>query len=117
MAGVEETLHILRESINEAQEQQTKHAGEKVRTFAVGVKVWLSTRNLKASRPSKKLNYKCAELYTVSNIIKKNAYKLHLTSALWNDNVFNVSLLDRYTLPYGHQPSTEPHPGIVEETE
>jgi len=117
MAGVEETNRILRENIIEAQVRQTKYAGEKEMTFAVRDRVWLSTWNLKTSRPSNKQDYKRMAQYTVSKIINKNAYKLHLPSTMRNHNVFHVSLLDRYTLPVGGQPSSEPHPTIVEERE
>jgi hypothetical protein len=55
MAGVEETHRNLRENIIEAQERHTKYAGGKEMTVAVGDRVWLSTRNLKTFRPSKKL--------------------------------------------------------------
>jgi len=34
-----------------------------------------------------------------------------------NHNVFHLSLLDRYTPPVRGQPSSEPHPVIVELTE
>jgi len=86
-------------------------------TFAVGDKVWLSTRNLKASRPPKKLDYKCTGRYKVSKIINKNAYNFDLPSTMCNHNVFHVSLLNCYTLPVRGQSSSEPHPVIVEETE
>jgi hypothetical protein len=117
MAGMEETNRILQENIIEAEEQQTKYAGGIEMTFAVGDKVWLSTRNLKTSRPSNKLNYKRTGPSTVSKIIHKNAYKLDLPSTMRNLNVFHGSLLNRYTPPVGGQSSSEPHPMMVEETE
>jgi hypothetical protein len=82
MAGVEEIHQILRENIIEAQVRQTKYAGGKEMTFAVGDKVWLSTRNKKTSRPSKKLDYKRTGPYTVGKIINKNGYKLDLPSTM-----------------------------------
>ena len=86
-------------------------------TFAVGDKAWLSTRYLRTSMPSKKLEYKRTGLYMVGRIINENAHKLDLPSTMRNHNVFHVSLLDRYTQPVGRQPSSEPHPVIVDETE
>jgi len=117
MAGVEETHRILWEIIIEAQERRAKYASGKEMTFAVGDKEWLSTRNLKTSRPSKKLDYKRTGPYKVSKIINKNAFKLDLPNTMRNNNVFHVSLLDHYTLPERGQPSSPPHPMIVEETE
>jgi hypothetical protein len=116
MAGVEETHQILQENIIEAPERQRKHAGGKEITFAVADKVWLSTRNMKTSRPSKKLDYKRTGPYTVSKIINKNAYKLDLPSTMRNHDGFHVSLLDRYTPPVGGQPPSELHPMIVYDT-
>jgi hypothetical protein len=86
-------------------------------TFGVGDEVWLSTRNLKTSRPSKKLEYKRAGPYTVSKIINKNAYTPDLPKTMRNHNIFHVSLLDPYTPPAKGQPSQDPHPMIVEDKE
>jgi hypothetical protein len=62
-------------------------------------------------------DYKRTGPYTVSKIIKMNAYKQDFPSMLRNHSVFHVSLLDRYTPPVGGQTSSEPHLMIVEETE
>jgi len=86
-------------------------------TFAVGDKVWLSTRNLKTSIPSMKLDYKRIGPYTACKMINNNAYKLDLRSTIRNHNVFHVSLFNRYAELVGSQPSSEPHPMIVEETQ
>jgi hypothetical protein len=72
MTGMEETHRILWQNIMEAQIGQTKYAGGKEMTLVVGDKVWLSTRNLKTSRPSKKRDYKGTGLFTVSKIINEN---------------------------------------------
>ena len=86
-------------------------------TFAVGDTVWLSTRNLKKSGPSKKLDYKHTGPYMVTKTINKNAYKLDLPSTMRNYNFFHVSLLDHYIPQVGGHPPTELHPMRVEETE
>jgi hypothetical protein len=117
LEGLEETHRVLRENLLEAQEKQTKYAGGKEITFEVGDRVWLSTRHFRTTRPSKKLDYKRAGLYTVSKTINKNAYKLDLPKTMRNHNVFHVSLLDRYTPPTIGQPPSEPHPVIVDDSE
>jgi len=117
MAGVEETHRILRENIIEARERQINYPCGKEMTFAVGDTLWLSTRNLKTSRASKKLHYKRTGPYTVSKIINENAYKPDLPSTKRNHKVFHVSHLDHYTPPVRGQPSSEPHRINVEETE
>jgi hypothetical protein len=82
------------ESMLDAQERQTKYAGEKDITFEVGDRVWISTRYLRMTRPSKKLDYKRAGPYTVSKIINQNAYKLDLPKTKLNHNDFHISQFD-----------------------
>jgi len=118
MAAVEQTHRIFREDINEVLEWQTKYAGRKEMTLAVPDKLWLSTRNLKTSRPSKKLDNKCTGWYMANTkIINMNADNPDMPSAMRNHHVFHVSLLDHYTPPVRGQSSSEPHPVIVRETE
>jgi hypothetical protein len=114
--GLEETHRLLRESILDSQERQTKYAGGKEITFEVGDRVWLSTKHFRTTRPSKKLDYKRAGPYTVSKIINQNAYKLDLPQTMRNHNVFHVSQLDRYTPPVVGQPPSEPLPTIVDKS-
>ena len=101
----------------QAQQRQTKYAGGKQITFEVGHQVWLSTKHFRTTRPWKKLDYKHTGPYTVSKIINKNAYKLDLPNTMQNQNVFHVSLLDRYAPPVEGQPPSEPQPMIVDDSE
>jgi RNase H-like domain found in reverse transcriptase/Reverse transcriptase (RNA-dependent DNA polymerase)/Integrase zinc binding domain/Chromo (CHRromatin Organisation MOdifier) domain/Integrase core domain len=113
-AGKLQEIHArLQENVREAQEYQTKHAGGKPMTFRVGEKVWLSTRNIKTSRMSKKLDYKRIGPYPIAKVINKNAYRLDLPKTLRIHNVFHVSLLDRYTPPVVGQTPSEPLPTVV----
>jgi len=81
-AGQEETHRLLKDNLLEAQARRSKYACGKEMTFAVGDTVWLSTRNFRTTRPSKKLDYKRTGPYTVSKIINKNAYKLGLPKTM-----------------------------------
>jgi hypothetical protein len=56
LIGLEETQRLLRESILDAQERQTKYAGGKEITLEVGDRVCLSTKHFCTTRPSKKLD-------------------------------------------------------------
>jgi hypothetical protein len=115
LAGLEETHKILRQILLEAQTRHSHYAGGKEMIFKVGDKVWLSTRNIRTTRPCKKLEYKRAGPYTVSKIINQKSYKLDLPKTMRNHNVFHVSQLDRYTPPVVGQPPSEPQPTIVDE--
>jgi len=86
-------------------------------TCEVRNKVWLSTQHFRMSRMSKKLHYVRTGPYTVSKIINQNAYKLAWPGTMRNHKVFHVSQLDQYTLPVVGQPSSEPHPVIVDDGE
>jgi len=99
LEGLELTHRVLRENLLDAQQRQSKYAGGKEIPFKVGDKVWLSTKHLRTTRQSKKLDHKRAGPYTVSKIINKNPYKLDLPNTMRNHNVFQVSLLDLYTTP------------------
>jgi hypothetical protein len=115
LKGLEETHRVLRENLLEAQQRQSKLAGGKEINFKVGDEVWLSTKYLRTTMPSKKLDYKRTGPYTVSRIINQNAYKLDLLNTMCNNNVFHVSLLDRYAPPVAGQPPSEPQPRIVDD--
>ena len=117
LEGLEGTHRVLREIFLEAQAKQTKYTGGMEITFEVGDRVWLSTRHFRTNKPSKKLDYTCAGPYTVSKTINKNAYKLDWPKTMRNHNMFHMSLLDSYSPPTICQPSLEPHPVIVDDSE
>jgi hypothetical protein len=103
--------------LQEAQAHQTKYAGGKEIVFEVGDMVWLSTRQLRTPRLSKKLDYKRTGPYTVSKVINKNAYQLDLPHTIRKHNVFHVTLLHRYTPPTVGHPPCEPQPTIVDDSD
>jgi hypothetical protein len=77
--------------------------------------MWLTTRHFPTTRPLMKLDCKRTGPYTISMIINQNSYKLDLPKTMRNHNVFQVSQLDHYTPPVIGQPSSEPHPVIVDD--
>jgi len=117
VSGMEETLRRLWPNWLEYQIRQSKYAGDKDVTLDVGNKVWLSTRDFRPTRPSKKLEYKRTGQYTVSTIINKYAYTLDLAKIMRNQNVFHVSQLDYSKPPVVGQLSSEPNLVIVDDLE
>jgi transposase InsO family protein len=88
----------LYKRLEEARSNQAKYYDEKhtPRTFNVGDKVLLNSRNIHTSRPSKKLDHKYYGPFEVEEPIGKQAYKLRLPHTFRIHNVFHVSLLEPY---------------------
>ncbi len=85
------------------------NAKHKLKSYRVGDKIWLSDRNIRTSRPTKKLGYKYHGSFIISKSIGKQAYELDLTKALQNiPDVFHISLLKPYHTVEGHAPPPSP---------
>jgi len=61
-----------------------------------GDMVWLLPRNIKTTRPSKKLDYKKIGPFEILANIGTSAYKLALSPSMAIHNTFNISLLEPY---------------------
>ena len=102
---------FARENIGKAQARQSEFANRhrKDITFNEGDSVWLSTKNLKTDRPSKKLDYKMIGPFRVLRA-HGNAYTLDLPPHMAINPTFHASLLRKDPedpLPGQHQ---EPPP-------
>ena len=105
----------LRTALSVATRRQTGTKDGKHIEFEIGEKVWLSTRHINTSRPSKKLDAKRIGPYEVIKRVNPNAYRLRLPSTIQLHDVFHVSLLDRYIPPAAGQTPAEPDPVIVDD--
>lgn len=112
-AHIEEVRVRLHKNLLEAQDTQSKYAKGKPMQFKAGDKVWLSTKHIRTTRVSKKLDYKRIGPFTVSKVINRNAYQLDLPLTMRIHNVFHVSLLDVYRPPAPGQLPAEPVPIIA----
>ena len=86
--------------------------------FEAGDKVWLDSRNIKTTRPTKKLDDRWYGPFVVEKALSRNAYRLKLTKAFSKlYPVFHVSKLRRWTpdeISERPQP-TRPEPELVNE--
>ncbi|MBW0555281.1 hypothetical protein O181_094996 [Austropuccinia psidii MF-1] len=87
--------------------------------FKAGDKVWLASKNIKTTRPTKKLSERCLGPFEVIKKIGSHAYHLKLPQQ-WKSvhPVFHVSLSEpvkQSTIPNQHQ--LPPPPVLVEEQE
>lgn len=107
----------LRAEILYAQDVYKEQADRRRRpppVIPIGSYVWLSSRHIRTTRPSRKLDYKRLGRFKVLERVGTHAYKLDLPSTMKIHPVFHVSLLepcDSNPLP-GQQQPTEP-PALV----
>lgn len=64
--------------------------------YTIGDKVWLSARNIKMKRPTKKLDHRYLGPYTIIARVSSHAYRLELPKSLHIHDVFHVQLLEKY---------------------
>jgi len=84
--------------------------------YKIGNKVWLSTKNLNADRPSRKLTEQQLRPYKIVKIISSNAVKLKLPASFKIHDVINVSCIRPYCPPAAGQSTIPPEPVVIEGT-
>jgi len=114
-------LHdVLRAEMSEAQIRQKEYYDEHRRpnlNLKPGDMVWFLTRNVRTTRPCKKLDYKKIGPFKILAKIGSSAYKLDLPDTMKIHNTIHISLLEPYEnnkLPSQRQ---EPPPPIIIEGE
>lgn len=87
----------IRAEMRYAQDRQGQHAYSSRNPgprFTPGNLVWLSIKNIKTSRHSKKLDHKGLGPFAITEIVSPHAYRLELPPSLKIDPVFHLSLLE-----------------------
>jgi hypothetical protein len=110
---IHETMDLLHENLVEAQETQARYANRtrQEAPFKVGDMVWLSTKNVRTTRPSKKLDYKRLGPFPITRQINPVAFELSLPADFRIHNVFHASLLSPFvanTIPGREVPPPPP---------
>jgi len=82
-----------------------------------GDMVWLLPRNIRTTRPCKKLNYKKIGPFKILAWIGTSAYKLDLPASMRIHNTFHISLLELYNDNKLPSQRSEPPPPIILEGE
>lgn len=105
---MKEIWNFTRTKLAKSQEAQKEYADRK-RTkspeYRVGQQVWLSTRNIKTTRPSKKLDHKMINLFFIKRVLK-GACQLELPASMRIHDTFHTSLLQSV--------SDDPLPGQIQ---
>jgi hypothetical protein len=88
----------LQVNIGKAQESQARYydVKHKPMSFQVGDQVWLSTRNIRTQRPSKKLDHRRLGPFTIEKLVGTQTYRLILPPTIRIHPVFHVSLLEPF---------------------
>jgi hypothetical protein len=117
--ATEEAKSALRQAAEDMAHFHNAHRGKQV-VFKVGDKVWLDSRNISTTRPTKKLDDKWFGPFPIIEVISDNAYKLKLTPPFARVHpVFNLTRLRRFDpdkIEERPKP-THPSPTIDEEGE
>lgn len=113
---VEKIWKEVKENIEVAQGRQRKAADKRKAApprYKEGDRVWLSSKNITTTRPSKKLDYKFLGPFEIEKVLGTNVMKLKLPGSMKIHPIFHVSLLK----PYIEDPKRkrrEPGPVTVE---
>jgi hypothetical protein len=94
---LKETINILTENIQKAQDAYTSQANKKRKPapeLKIGSKVWLRTTNIRTNRPSKKFDYRKLGPFKVIEKINPVCYRILLPDTMRIHNVFHTSLLE-----------------------
>ena len=117
--ATEEAKAALHQAAEDMARFHDARRGKEV-VFKVGEKVWLDSRNIKTTRPAKKLDDKWFGPFTIIEVVSDNAYKLKLTPPFAKVHpVFNITMLRRFNpdeIKERPKPA-EPSPTIDEEGE
>ena len=84
--------------------------------YNIGDKVWLSSENMRTTRPTKKLDYKWLGPYVIERVISRNAYWFKLPASFGKVHpVFSVTLLHPFEAdPIAkHQEHHPPPPPLI----
>ena len=110
---------FVKQNMGKAQERQITAADRHRRdvSYEVGDKVWLSTRNIKTERTSKKLDHKMIRPYRVKKLVGSSC-QLELPPSMKIHDVFHTSMLRKASDdPLPGQINEPPPPIVVEGSE
>ena len=116
---MEEVWRFVRSEMAHSQEKQAKAADrhrKSVEEYKVGDEVWLSTKNIKTERPSKKLDHKMVGPFKIKALVGSSC-QLDLPTSMKIHDVFHPSLLRKASadpLPGQHN---DPAPPVIVDDE
>lgn len=113
---MQKITQLCHEKISIAQEFQATYANEKrlpAPRYRVGDKVYLSLKNIKLSRPTKKLDHIRAGPWRIIDLKTPLVAKLDLPSHWRIDNNFHVSLLKPAYVGFLSQQQSQPPPVVI----
>src|SRR5947209_18996881 len=115
---IEQLNLVLKNRISEATTWQSIYYNKTHESLSYKVEdeIYLSTKNLKTKRKSKKLDYKRIGLFKILEKIGSSAYRLELSESYRIHSVFHVNLLEPYVKNTFRDRRIEPpHPTLIDE--
>jgi hypothetical protein len=112
---LEEAQSALQKAADDMSHFYNKHRSGDV-IFSVGDKVWLDGRDIKTTRPSKKLSDKWLGPFPIDKVVSRNAYRLKLPPSMNIHPTFHIARLRKFkpdTISGRPQPPPPP-PDIVD---
>ena len=91
---MEEVWKFVQTKMARSQKKYTKAADlhRKSVEYKISDSVWLSTKNIKTKRPSKKLDHKMVGLFKIKALVR-SSYRLELPNFMKIHDIFHPSLL------------------------
>lgn len=117
MNKMKDVWTFTRAKLAKSQEAQKDYADRK-RTkspeYRVGQRVWLSTKNIKITRSSRKLDHKMIESFVIKRVLTK-ACQLELPASMKIHDTFHISLLRSVSEDFLPGQIQQPPPPIIVE--
>lgn len=114
---IRDTHRFVKQEIRHAQARYKRHADKHRRQgpeFSIGDMVWLSTDNIKTTRPMKKLDHQWIGPYPVTRSVGGKAFELGLPAGTRIYNVFHPSRLRKVDPSILKRKQSRPEPTIIE---
>jgi len=111
---LQEELKVNLEAANQRYKEIADRHRAKPPHFNTGDKVWLDSKNIRTTRPTRKLSEKHLGPFEIVSKVSDNAFRLLLPSS-WKGvhPVFHVSLLDKAEPPFPGRDHPPPEPVVI----
>lgn len=94
MKDLHKFLKLEMRYTQDRQKQNANASRTPALAFQIDNLIWVSTKNIKTARPSKKLDHQRMETFSIIEVVSPHAFRLGLPPSMKIHPVFHVSLLE-----------------------